>query len=350
MSHVKAQQKDPVRGVWLTNVASEALFSRQNIKDAVQLCADSGINHIFVVTWNKGVPLYPSQVMQKEFGILIDERYKDRDPLQELLDEAHARNIKVHAWFEFGFASSYNIGGGHLLKQKPEWKAIDRKGNLVKKNNFEWMNAFDPQVQNFMISLITEVVRNYDIDGIQGDDRLPARPSTAGYDPYTVSLYQQTHNGQSPPQNHLDPVWIDWRAGLLNNFMEKLHREVKAIKPQVLVTMAPSVFPWSKEEYLQDWPTWVKNGWVDYVFPQIYRRTTDAYTRTLESNLALMPPDKKHLFYPGMILKIGDTTPSHQTLTEMVEANRRLGIDGEVFFFYEGLKLHPEFFKSYGRR
>ena len=35
--------------------------------------------------------------------------------------------------------------------------------------------------------------------------------------------------------------------------------------------MAPSIYPWSEEEYLQDWPTWMQKGYVDLVCPQVYR-------------------------------------------------------------------------------
>jgi len=48
-----------------------------------------------------------------------------------------------------------------------------------------------------------EVVEKYDIEGIQGDDRLPAMPSLAGYDDYTSSLYYQKF-GVAPPQNYND--------------------------------------------------------------------------------------------------------------------------------------------------
>ena len=55
------------------------------------------------------------------------------------------------------------------------------------KNKFQWMNAFHPEVQDFMLDLISEILFSYPtIDGIQGDDRLPALPSTAGYDEYTI--------------------------------------------------------------------------------------------------------------------------------------------------------------------
>jgi len=65
------------------------------------------------------------------------------------------------------------------------------------------MNGFDPEVQDFILSLIMEVVEKYDIEGIQGDDRLPAMPSLAGYDNYTSSLYNQKF-GIAPPQNYND--------------------------------------------------------------------------------------------------------------------------------------------------
>jgi uncharacterized lipoprotein YddW (UPF0748 family) len=61
------------------------------------------------------------------------------------------------------------------------------------------MNAFHPEVQQFMLDLILSLGKTHKIDGIQGDDRLPALPSLAGYDDYTVSLYQAQHFGKLPP-------------------------------------------------------------------------------------------------------------------------------------------------------
>lgn len=129
------QQPEPIKGVWLTNVASEALNSRENIRSAVELCVQSGINNIYVVTWNRSRTLYPSKIMKKEFGIPIMEKFAGRDPLKEVIEEAHKKGIKVHAWFEFGFSSSYNEQGGMILKKHPEWAAIDPDGKLVNKTS-----------------------------------------------------------------------------------------------------------------------------------------------------------------------------------------------------------------------
>ena len=95
-----------IKGVWVTNVASPALSSAANIKETVRVCKESGITDIFTVVWNKGRTLYPSTVMNTEFGKPIMEGYEGRDPLQEMITEAHKEGIKVHAWFEYGFAAS----------------------------------------------------------------------------------------------------------------------------------------------------------------------------------------------------------------------------------------------------
>jgi len=336
-----------VRGVWLTNVDSKVLNSKKNIETAVARCSDAGINTIFVVTWNKAMTTYPSAIMKRFTGVEIDTQFTGRDPLAELIDAAHAKHIKVIAWFEFGFSSSFQENGGVLIRLKPEWASRDAKGLLVAKNGFEWMNGFRPDVQEFMISLIMEVVAKYKIDGIQGDDRLPAMPSESGYDDYTVERYRAEHNGKEPPKDCRDSAWVQWRADILNAFMERLYRTVKQADKNILVTMSPSIYPWSKEEYLQDWPVWVNRGFVDLVFPQVYRYDIKRYrSEQLAILTEQIDPDKRDRYYPGILLKVGAYHPSQTFLQRMVEENRRQGVNGEVFFFYEGMKRYPAFFKT----
>lgn len=334
-----------MRAVWITTTASTALNSRDNIKQTVANCKLAGINNLFVVVYNNARTTYPSQVMQNLLGVSILETFSGRDPLKEIIDEAHAAGLKVHAWFEYGFASSYSANGGPIIKAKPEWAAKDINGALLSKNNFEWLNAFHPDVQDFLLGMIKEVVTNYDVDGIQGDDRLPATPSTGGYDDYTVGLYKAANNGANPPTTYSDAGWVKWRAGLLNTFMKRIRTEVKAIKPDVMVTMAPSVYPFSLNEYLQDWPTWVDSGWMDAVLPQVYRYDINAYTTTLTQQKAYLKGNTS-ICYPGVLLKVGTYVPDDLFLTQMIQQNRTQGFKGEAFFFYEGIKDKLSFFQS----
>ncbi|MEQ8836398.1 MAG: family 10 glycosylhydrolase, partial [Lacipirellulaceae bacterium] len=229
LSFASDSQGKPVRGVWVANVASGVLSSPESIRQFVSQAKRCGLNTLYVVVWNRGATTYPSAVMQREVGKACDPRYADFDVLKEFVSTAHAEEMRVIAWFEFGFSCSYRKpDGGLLIRKHPDWAAKDSSGKLVTKNGFQWMNAFRPEVQDFLLSLIHEVLENYEVDGIQGDDRLPACPSTSGYDAWTVELYQNDHEGASPPEDPLDPDWVTWRANLLNRFMERLHHETKA--------------------------------------------------------------------------------------------------------------------------
>ncbi|MBW4559769.1 MAG: family 10 glycosylhydrolase [Mojavia pulchra JT2-VF2] len=326
------------RGVWLTTTDSKVLRSKQRIASAMDFLAEAGFNVVFPVVWNKGVTLYPSQTMQRNFGVEIDPNFVGRNPLAEVVSEARRVGLKVIPWFEYGFVSSYNLNGGMLLQKKPEWAARDRSGKLLKKNGFEWLNAFDLQVQEFLLNLVLEVVNNYDVDGIQGDDRLPAFPCEGGYDEATIARYHQQFD-QHPPQNPQDRQWLQWRADTLTNFLARLYQEVKAVNPNLLVSMSPNIYDWGFKEYLQDSPTWLNRGLVDMIHPQIYRRdflsyqsivnrlVTEQFTDATLSKLA-----------PGILMKLGSYFISPEYLAQAIECNRKRGINGEVFFFYEGLR------------
>lgn len=338
---------EPVRGVWVASVGSGSLMSDEAIDQLVATSAEAGINTLFVVVWNRGVTLYPSSLMEREFGTKIDKRLAGRDPLKKIITSAHERGLKVFAWFEFGFSSSYgDPTGGPLLQKRPEWAARTVEGEIVSKNNFQWMNAFDPEVQDFLLAMMQEVVANYDVDGVQGDDRLPANPATAGYDPLTVELYKAEHNGQAPPKDPLDTEWIDWRCDRLSQFAERAYKELKATDPELVVSWAPSVYPWSKVNYLQDWPRWVREGYCDLVCPQIYRDNAERYEHDLKVMLdTQVDKSQHHLVAPGILIKTaGGWKVSDDYIRQTVKANRRAGLQGEVFFYYRGLEDHESAF------
>ncbi|MGL4515001.1 MAG: glycoside hydrolase family 10 protein [Lacipirellulaceae bacterium] len=347
--HCAARVPSPCRGVWVASVGSGSLGTPEGVREVVANAKRSGINTLFVVTWNRGVTLYPSPLMEREFGVLIDPRLAGRDPLKELIDEAHAHGLAVVAWFEFGFSSSYQTpDGGPLLRKRPGWAALGPDGKLVSKNGFQWMNAFDPEVQDFLLAMIKEVVENYDVDGVQGDDRLPAVPSTAGYSPQTVALYKSEHNGEAPPLDPRQREWIVWRADRLSQFVERAYRELKAIDPELCVSWSPSVYPWSVQNYLQDWPRWCREGWGDLFCPQVYREDVDRYRHELRQIVETqVPPERLASVAPGVLVSLADGFRApDERVRQMVAANREFGFQGEVFFYHSTLEKHAEVFKT----
>lgn len=341
--------EEPIRGTWITNVASKALSSKENIEKAVQQCKENGLNNIFVVVWNMGHTIHPSKVTKQYVGVAQNKSYVGRDPLKEIIEAGHKAGIKVHAWFEFGFAYTYKDTTNSIwFKKYPQWAGRNTKGELLQKNGFYWWSSINPEVQKFIHQLVAEVVNNYDIDGIQGDDRMPAMPGEGGYDAFTLGLYAKQHKGAVPPKNPLDSAWLQWKADQLSLFGKALYNNVKKIKPNCIVSWAPSIYPWSKENYLQDWPKWLKEGYADYIIPQLYRYKIEAYEKILKELDAQVPANMKKKVFPGILTSLGDGYQSSKELIkQMIDLNRKYGFNGEVFFYFETLnRLQGNFYNN----
>lgn len=335
---------EPLRGVWLTNIDSEILFDSLKTKDALKKIKEAGFNTVYPVVWNDGYTLHPSEFMAQTFG----DRFRQDtvfqslglDPLQNVIDYANPLGLVVIPWFEFGFSSSYQQQGGHILAAKPEWAARDKQGYILTKNGFEWMNAIHPEVQDFLLNLVMEVLVNYEVAGIQGDDRMPAMPSEGGYSTFTKELYE-TQMGSKVPDDPKEIQFLDWKADQLSLFAKKLYSRVKAYDSQAVVSMAPSVYPWSKEQYLQDWLKWLADGSLDELIPQNYRWDINSYELTLrelvQSYTEAKRPNVKVRFAPGIIIKAGPRFNDYSYVKEAIRINRTNGVEGEVYFFYEGL-------------
>ena len=109
--------------------------------------------------------------------------------------------------------------------------------------------------------------------------------------------------------------------------------------------MSPSPFPWGRDEYLQDWPTWVDSGWVDAVIPQCYRYDLSAYNSVLLQQKSYHRSTTIPL-YSGVLLRSGTYTATDGFLTQMIQSNRNNGIKGETYFFYEGIKDRAAWFQG----
>ncbi len=334
------QVKQELRAVWITNVDSYVLFSDKNIEDAMKFLADRGFNIVFPVVWNKGYTLYPSRVMDSLFQKPIWPTFAGKDPLKKITLEAHKHGMEIVPWFEFGFSPSYSLNGGHIVAQFPSWALKNSSGNLVVKNGFDWLSGINPEVQDFMIKLHKEVLDNYDVDGVQGDDRLPAMPVEGGYDSATVAVYKSENNNANPPSSFFDPAWKRWRANKLNQFYKRLKDSVKVRGDYLLISSAPSVYPWGYDNYLQDSKTWVDSGIAENFIPQLYRDSYYGYVSEFNNALNQVSVSKRNRFFPGILAKSGSYVITADYLVNAVKYNRSQNINGECFFFYEALPLN----------
>ena len=348
--NLSAQELEEFRAVKITNVDSYVLFSDANIAEAMNFLAANNINIILPVVWNGGWTLFQSKIMDSLFSKSIHPNFTNRDPLEILIIEAHRNGIEVYPWFEYGFAAWYSGGvqpfGGHILSKFPNWACKDQYGNIATENGFDWMSAINPEVQNFMNSLIKEVLDNYDIDGIEFSDRIPAMPIKGGYDNFTLELYKSEHNGQNPPQNIHDADWKRWRADKMNDWYKSVRDLIKSYNQNLFVSSSPSVYPWAYDNYLQDAKTWIEQDIADHFIPQLYRYDFQSYLYELNSALNLAN-SKKEKLVAGILMNLGvganEYVISSDYLLKAIQANRERGVNGEAFFYYEGFKKNNNF-------
>lgn len=330
-----ASEARELRGVWMA--ADPAVFgSRASIAEALDFLARHNVNVVFPEVWYDGVTLHPSAALERAFGLRQDPAYAGRDPLSEVVVEAHRRGIEVVPWFAAGFTAANAARPTKLLEKKPDWAARGRDGKVVVQNGVTWLNGFDPSVQEFVSALVLEVVRGYDVDGVQGDHRLPAMPATSGYDKTTAEMWRADKRLSPLPEN--DSRWIAWRAGHLTDFLAKLAKDVRDASPHVVVSSCPNPYRWGYEEGLQDTQAWLGRGLVDLFHPQCYRRDFANYQGLADAQHELLPDNSRAVFAPAIQIQSGEWRIEPAELVHMVEHNRDRGYGGELLFHYEGLR------------
>jgi uncharacterized lipoprotein YddW (UPF0748 family) len=293
--------------------------------------------------WNWGYTLYPSQVAGRVIGRSLDPTpgLQGRDLLKEVVSEGHKLGLTVIPWFEFGFMAPAD---SLLAKKHPQWLTSRQDGTRIVKDGKDdrvWLNPFLPDVQKFILSLIGEIVQNYDIDGIQFDDHF-GLPSELGYDPYTVALYKKEHHGKTPPQDSQDPEWVKWRAHKITNFMGQIFHRIKAKKQNCLVSIAPNPQRLSYAFFLADWQKWERLGIVEDIVLQVYRDDLNVFISELE--YPEVQTAKGHIPVSiGILSGLKNRKIPLQQIQSQVQEVRDRHFAGFSFFFYETLwNISPE--------
>jgi uncharacterized lipoprotein YddW (UPF0748 family) len=228
--------KGELRGVWLSNVGSNAFESEKLLEGAMRGIKDLGLNTVYPVVWNKGLPLFSGrgrEVFEKTFG---STPYKgslqgkftpgastsptpERDILNETITAAHKNGLKVIPWFEYGFKvhangnralTNENVKRGFFTRRRrndPSESERKLATQMIQGFELAYLNPFHKEAQKIIRELILDVVKYEGIDGIQFDDHF-SLPVELGYDDYTVGRYKSDYlsrcAGKLPRKKCLD--------------------------------------------------------------------------------------------------------------------------------------------------
>jgi uncharacterized lipoprotein YddW (UPF0748 family) len=323
-----------IRGVWLTAHDTDILLDQPLLQDAIAQLSNLNFNTVYPVVWNSGYAYYPSKVTQKA-GIqsFVPKGLQGQDPLADLIKNAHNQGLLVLPWFEFGFMTPPT---SELALQHPDWITQKRDGSqttISAAGEVVWLNPFHPEVQQFITSLVMEVMNMYDVDGIQFDDHL-SLPSELGYDAYTINLYKQ-ETQKEPPANHLDEAWLKWRADKLTAYVSQLNQAIKSNNSNAIFSVSPNPYQTAYKGYLQDWLTWVRQDLIDELIVQVYRNDLDSFVQQLES-AEIQEARQKIPTGVGILTGLKHRPIPIKFIQEKVVAAKQRDL-GVSFFFYGSL-------------
>ncbi|MEM8876098.1 MAG: family 10 glycosylhydrolase [Planctomycetota bacterium] len=339
---------EPVRGTWVTTTANDAIETPENTAATMRKLKELGFNTVYVECWKNGYTEFPSDAAEAVTGVRmkINGPGPQRDLLAEVVREAKANDLKVVAWFEYGFMAAFKETDNEL-RNKTEWLTHTRDGAFVgEQNPFVWMNPLHPGPQQFLVDIVVEAVEKYDLDGVQLDDRI-AMPVEMGYDEFTKQLYASEHDGKMPPEDPRDPAWVQWRADKITEYADRFSKAVRAADPDITISVSPAPYPWSLENYACDWVMWEGQAWDEFI-PQCYRRDYPAFEANWLQQVEASNRDDD-LIAGIRVVGEGPDTP-----WEDVEKKMDLAVEfggGYCIWFSRGvLEVYPEQFGAYHAR
>lgn len=283
---LQAQPKREFRAAWLTTVwgidwptsysqsTEEGQQKQQNeLRAIVDSLAEANMNAVFFQVRGFSDAMYKSQY-EPWSQYLTGTRGGEPtyDPLQLLIDYAHAKGIEVHAWMNpYRYSSSDATYGKNHEKDyhntHPEW--------LVKCDALTILNPSLPEVREQICKVVADVVENYDIDGVIFDDYFHQN----GYkDSYDQEQYNATGNGLSR---------ADWRRAQNNLMVKMVNDTIKAVKPWVKFSIGPAGKAgasadkygvehspiggdWQYDGIYADPLAWYNEHTIDFMAPQVY--------------------------------------------------------------------------------
>lgn len=272
-------QKREFRGAWIQCVNGQFQgMTTERMQQTLELqldkLRDAGINAIIFQVRPEADALYKSQYEPwSRFltGVQGQQPSPDWDPLQFMIQEAHRRGMELHAWinpYRAKTKGTTQLASHHPAKLYPE-RCISYDGQL-------YFDPGLPENRRYICKIVTDIVKNYDIDALHMDDYFYPYPVN-GEDFGDDVSFAQYGRGFTDK--------ADWRRDNVNLLIQEVHCTVRELKPWVKFGISPFGI-WrnrqndahgSNTRGLQNYDdlyadvlTWVQEGWIDYNIPQVY--------------------------------------------------------------------------------
>jgi uncharacterized lipoprotein YddW (UPF0748 family) len=359
---------DEVRALW---VRRPSLESMEAIRKMVSSAATSGFNTLFVQVADDAA------TTAQTF-----------DPLAETVNQAHIAGLRVHAWIDVTRVTppgELPFARDHVIYQHPEWLMVPRAiaaellaldahspdylGRVARwtRSNADridglYLSPLVPEAASYVAEAVRAIVGRYPVDGIYLDHvGYPA--ADFDYGVKSIAAFRDFMRGQlslSERQridaiqaldpfaypNELPDQWRSFRRSQMTALVARLRSTAKSVRPGAIVSAAVTSDVASAErDNMQDWRTWVENGFIDALCPMVTGADAAQITAQLTEIRAFAAGRP---FWVG----IGANRLSQRETLDGIGAARRAGAQGIVLFSYDTLISPPkgsDFLSAIGR-
>ncbi len=317
--------------------------SREKIDELIDDVYNSNMNTIIAEVRYRSDAMYVPNRISYEFKnneprcyVLNNQNF---DPLEYIIEKSNPKGIKVIAWVTTFVATPKKLDSvdkKHLYYEHPDWITYDNNFHKMPINVLEgaFVDPGIPEVQDYIASVILDIVQNYNIDGIQLDYiRYPGRKY--GYNPIARNLYK------SQVEFETSNSWSKWKQDQVSRFMKRIYMEIKSFRPKLLVTAAVMANPEdAKNSYSQDWISWLKNGYLDYAFSMSYNFSNKEFKRTI-NNLNDYALNKK-IVLGIRAWKDNGVYPTSKIIRK-IQIAENYDFSGESLFFHGSLSKYEKY-------
>lgn len=336
-----------MRAVWVPylslnmsgeNDRSEQTF-RKKFSTIVQTAKSCKMNTLIVQVRPFGDALYPSSYFPWSHIISGTQgKNPGYDPLKDMVEISHAVGLKIQAWVN-PLRIKTSGTPQTLSPNNPYYKFHNDTGKSDYISEFDGGIYYNPacaEVRKLVADGVGEIVRNYNIDGIQFDDYFyPTQDASFDQKAYTTYCTAAKKNGT--------PLSLaDWRRANISEMVSLVYRTVKAAKKDVPFGIAPQGNVTNDMNMGADVYTWCSTrGYVDYICPQLYynfQNPTLPFDRAADTWCELVKNKNIKLYFGLAAYKAssnadsGTWKDSSAILANEVQYGRTRKCDGFMFY------------------
>lgn len=322
-----AQMRTEYRAFWV-DTFNTSLNNHSDVLAVVNNAKAAKANAIFVQVRRRGDSWYLNSLEPLGDRTPIQAGF---DPLQDVINVAHAEGLEVHAFVimnavwgrapnlfppenpnhVFNLHGGFNAATNTIVPGPNNWltrtllpdgaAGITYQGHRF--GSDFWVDFGHPDAAKYTVDVLNHLVQNYNIDGLHLDrirypeigiaGQTPTTGTNVGYNPTSIERFQKHFNipPGSPPPLQNNPQWNQWRRDQVSNVVRRVYLNALAIRPQLKISAALIAFggmgsteaSWNSAEaywrVYQDWRSWTEEGILDIAMPMVYKAEHNATIR-----------------------------------------------------------------------